>query len=170
MGSTFYYLAAPGTDTSVIEWFAALPEPPLIREDQQALLWFGPPGADERAADPAEQPVVTLFPPKEHREDVWTVGEVHFLAPRGRHPIVDVARVRFSRWLNAHTLVYRQPSAKAGCEEWNWQLRGSVRNIAPTVRALPTGEEALSAGVYFVAARDNATTVAAVIHEIDRLR
>ncbi|MGD8202424.1 hypothetical protein ACQE98_17420 [Ornithinimicrobium sp. W1679] len=170
MGSTFYYLGAPGTDSSVLEWFAALPEPPLIRNDQRALMWCEPLGVDERAADPAEQPVVTLFPPKEHREDVWTVGEVHFLAPRGRHPIFDVARARFYRWLNAHTLVYRGPTANGGCEEWNWQLRGSVRNIAPSVRALPSGEGTLRAGVYFVAARDNATTVAAVIQEIDRLR
>lgn len=169
MGSTFYYLAAPGTDTSVIDWFAALPEPPLIREDQ-ALLWFGPLGADQLAAKPAEQPVVTLFPPRAHREDVWTVGEVHFLAPKGRHPGLDHVRGRFGRWLNAHKLAFQQPSAHGGCEEWNWQLRGSVRNIAPAVRALPSGEEALSAGVYFVAARDNATTVAGVLHEVDRLR
>ncbi|MDT0213335.1 hypothetical protein Q9R29_05515 [Rothia sp. ARF10] len=169
MGSTFYYLAAPGTDTSVIDWFATLAEPPLVREDQ-ALLWFGPLGADELAASPAEQPVVTLFPPRAHREDVWTVGEVHFLASKGRYPDVDHVRARFSRWLNAHKLAFQRPSANGGCDKWNWQLRGSVRNVAPTVRALPSGEEALSAGVYFVAESDSATTVAAVLHEVDRLR
>lgn len=168
MGSTFYYLAAPGTDTSVIDWFAALPEPPIIREDQ-ALLWFGALGADALAADPAEQPVVTLLPPRAHREDVWTAGEVHFLAPVGRYSELDRARARFGRWLNGHPLVFQQPSAMAGFEEWNWQLRGSVRNVAPTVRALVSGNEALRAGVYFVSAGDDEAIVSAVLREIDRL-
>jgi len=169
VGSTFYYVAAPGADTSVIDWFRALAEPPLIREDQ-TLLWFGPLGADELAADPGQQPVVTLFPPRAHRDDLWTVGEVHFHASQGRHTSLDHVRVRFGRWLNAHTLAFQQRSAGRGYEEWNWQLRGSVRNIAPAVRALPSGEEALHSGVHFVAESDNEMTVAAVLHEIDRLR
>lgn len=169
MGSTFHYLAAPRTDTSVLDWFAALAEPPLVRQDR-ALLWFGAPGADVLAADPAEQPIVTLVPPRAHRQDVWTVGEVHFLGPRGRHPDLDRVRARFGRWLDTHELVFRQPSAGRGYEEWNRQLRGSVRNVARAVRALPSGEEALGSGVHFVAERDNEETVAAVLREIDRLR
>lgn len=169
MGSTFHYLAAPGTDTSVLDWFAALAEPPLVRQDR-ALLWFGPLSAEALDSDPAEQPVVTSFPPRAHRDDVWTVGEVHFLAPRGRHPGLDRVRARFARWLDAHELAFQQPSAGGRYEEWNRHLRGSVRNVARTVRALPSGAEALRSGVHFVAQRDNEETVAAVLREIDRLR
>lgn len=168
MGSTFYYLAAPDTDPSVDNWFAALLDPPRVRADK-TLLWFGASDVDP-AADRAEWPAATLFPPKRVRDDVWTIGEVHFLARRGLFPALDSAAARFGRWLRGHALVFRQPTSTHRVDEWNWQLRGSVRNIAPSIYALPSGEDALGSGTFFVASRDNSTTLAAVLREIDRLR
>ena len=167
MGSTFYYLTAPETDTSVVDWFAALADPPVIREDH-ALMWFGPLDVDE-AVDPAERPVMTLFPPRRVREDVWTVGEVHCLARGGLFPTVDRASADFGRWLRRHPVVFQQPTARGQVNDWNWFLRGSIQNIAPSIHALPAGEDALRAGVFFVADRDNEATVTAVLKEIDRL-
>lgn len=168
VGSTFYYLAEPETDGSVYDWFAALPEPPRVRRDS-ALLWFGSVDADV-GANQTEQPIITMFPPRRVRHDVWTVGEVHCLARRGLFPDLDSAAAKFGRWLKTHPLVFRQPNATQGVDEWNWQLRGSIRNVAPRIYALPSGEDALNSGNFFVADRDTPETVTDVLREIDRLR
>ncbi|WP_139980425.1 hypothetical protein [Nocardioides litoris] len=162
MGSTYHYLAAPGTDTLVPDRLAALLGPPSVRSGHGST-WAG-------TAGPPDRPVVSLFPPRQHRADVWTVGEVHFLGRRGLDPAADRARAGFARWWASYPVVFRQPSAAGGCDDWAWQLRGSVRNTTPVLRATPSGEEALGAGVFFVADGDDGPPVAAVLREMDRLR
>ena len=161
MGSTFQFIEAPGSPSSVLEWFRSLDAAPEeTPTDRGVLLYFrsfGPLVYDEtESIDAAKSPVVNVVLPYIGRDILWTVGEVHFLgtlAMSQNRSIRNVA-LSFARWIKAHELVYER-SLKAE-NPFAYYLEGSSKNWG-AIYAFPSGLAELKRGRYFVSDNDNET-------------
>jgi hypothetical protein len=159
MGTTYRYIEEPKSLSEVLEWFRALPRPPVEHPTPQgSVLYFrdmGPLVYDAKGAvDASKCPVVNLFTPKSKRGVLWTVGEVHFLATPLRRLFPDLHKIssQFSRWLTAKECIFTETSAS---NPFDYYLEGSVRNFDCPIFAFDSGLVAIRGGRYFVADRDN---------------
>lgn len=159
MGSTFYFIEAPGGPGSVLSWFRNLDRAPEETPTKRGVVLyfrhFGPLVYDhDGAVDAKRSPVVNLVLPQVRRDILWTVGEVHFLVTPQRtqsQSIDNVAR-SFARWLKKHDVAYDQ--ALKAENPLGYYLEGSSKNRG-TIYALPSGFSELKNGRYFVADQDN---------------
>ena len=158
MGSTHRFIADPAEPSEVLEWFRALGQAPIeVPSERGAVLSFpayGPPSyRADGSIDPLASPVVTVFHPRVRRGQLWTVGEVHFLATPLRQRFPELYRVNsaFGKWLARLECVY---SNKRPENPYNYYLEGSVGNYDPPVFAFASGLNALRNGRYFVADDD----------------
>lgn len=159
MGTTYRFIEEPRASSEVVEWFRALPHPPI--EDatpQGVVLYFremGPLVYDDKGQmDSCKCPVVNLILPQTKRGVLWTVGEVHFLATPLRQLFPELYKVssRFSRWLSARDCIFSRTS---GSNPYDYYLEGSVRNFDCPIYAFESGLAAIRRERYFVAERDN---------------
>jgi hypothetical protein len=159
MGTTYRYIEKPKSPSEVLEWFRALPQPPVEHPTPHGLVLYfrdmGPLVDDAKGAiDASKCPVVNLFVPKAKRGVLWTVGEVHFLATPLRQLFPDLHKIssKFSRWLSAKECVFTKTSVR---NPFDYYLEGSVRNFNRPIFAFESGLAAIRGGRYFVADGDN---------------
>jgi hypothetical protein len=154
MGSTHRFIADPSEQSEALNWFRSLGEPPVETLSERGLvlsfpaygtLSYGSGGG----IDPRSSPIVTVFLPRVRRGQLWTVGEVHFLASNLRQQFPDLHKVNvvFGKWLAQHECVFsnRRPD-----NPYSYYLEGSVQNYDPPVYAFESGLQALKNGRYFV--------------------
>ena len=159
MGTTYRFIEEPKKPSKVLEWFRALPQPPVEHETVHGVVLYfrelGPLVNDEKGAvDSSKCPVVNLFLPQVKLDVLWTVGEVHFLATplRKLFPELNKISLKFSRWLSACECVFTSTSEN---NPYDYYLEGSVRNFDCPIFAFESGLAAIRGGHYFVAERDN---------------
>jgi hypothetical protein len=157
VGSTFYFLETPKSESEVLAWFSALSEAPEASAfDWGTVLHFRHLGplilADDGSIDATLSPVVTFFPPRQVRGVFWTAGEVRFLTKGRTIPRMDALVRVFRSWIKNFEIVFEQ--RLSGCHDWDHYLEGSIQNVAPVIYALPSGREALSEEQYFISHRD----------------
>lgn len=158
MGSTHRFIADPADLSEVLAWFRSLPQAPTeTQSDRGTVLYFPAYGPlsfrVDGSIDPNTSPVVTVFLPRVRRGQLWTVGEVHFLATplRQKFPALHKLSLSLGKWLSQLDCVY---SNKQRDNSFDYYLEGSVRNYDPPVFAFESGLRALKAGRYFVADDD----------------
>ena len=160
MGSVFRYLEEPDAPSEVLAWFRRLPQAPKeIPTKRGVALYFTELGP-LYTADVAGSPVVSAFPPRVVRDDLWTVGELHVLPKKGAFPPLDRYARNLATWFAHHETVFSRE--KGATRKWHEQLQGSVRSYESAVYALPSGLLALEAGRVFVADDDSARVLAQV--------
>jgi hypothetical protein len=159
MGTSYRFIEEPKQSSEVVEWFRALPQPPVEHATAHGVvLYFREMGSlaydDKGEVDSEKCPVVNLFLPRAKRGVLWTVGEVHFLATPLRRLFPDLHKIRskFSRWLSARDCIFTNPIAIC---PYDYYLEGSIRNFDCPVYALESGLAAIRRERYFVAERDN---------------
>jgi hypothetical protein len=158
MGSSFFFIEAPGSHSDVLQWFRDLPQPPEETPTGYGLVLyfrgFGPLVVDGTGElDATRSPVVTLVMPVVRREILWTVGEVHFrstLYLDQNKSIQKVAR-SFSKWMKRHQQVYDQ--AINAENPLAYYIEGTAKNWG-SIYALPSGLAHLERGGYSVSHRD----------------
>jgi hypothetical protein len=158
MAATFRFLASPDEVQMVLDWFGALPEPPLVhpRPDGAAFFFklFGPlVMTTTNEVDVKQSPVVLLIRPQVRHGILWTAGEIQFLAERMRSTFPGLQKVltSFRQWLTAFPVVFRQPRLpETSGGPWDYYLEGGIRNVSDEIFALPRGLAALERGQYFV--------------------
>ena len=158
MGSTHRFIADPAEPSEVLAWFRALGQAPTETPSERGLVLsfpaYGPPAyREDGSIDPLASPVATVFLPRVRRGQLWTVGEVHFLATplRQRFPELHKVNLAFGKWLARLECAY---SNKRPDNPYNYYLEGSVQNYDPPVFAFASGLSALRNGRYFVADDD----------------
>jgi hypothetical protein len=158
MGSTHRFIADPAAPSEVLGWFRALGEAPTeVPSERGVVLYFRVYGPLSYCADgsinASASPVVTVFLPQVRRGQLWTVGEVHFLANplRQRFPELYEVSSAFGKWLARLECVY---SNKRADNPHNYYLEGSIRNYDPPVFAFASGLDALRNGRHFVSDGD----------------
>ena len=117
--------------------------------------------------DGSQSPVVNLVLPATRRAVLWSTGAVHFLTmPVGRFPEMARLRRSFTSWISQFPVAY---SPKRDVQnEYAYYLEGGSCE-AGLLYGLPSGMAALSAGQYFVGARDAETRLDKVCRTL-RLR
>lgn len=158
MATTYYFLEAPNQPSAALDWFRSLEAcPNEYPKDRGVLLHFdgfGPLGADGNGGfDVARSPLVSVFPPAVRLGELWTVGEVHFLARANEFPALEAMRRRFGRWLSAHPKVF---DGARPDDRYTYYLEGGIQSVASKIFALPSGLEAIQSGRYFVSDDANA--------------
>lgn len=155
MGATFRFIEEPSKHSEVLEWFRALPSPPVeVQTDRAVVLHFADCGPlayrPDGEINSKASPVVALFAPRVVRGVLWSVGEVHFLTTSvgTLYPALKKVSSHLSRWLSGFECVYSNRRAE---NEYSYYLEGSVKERDPPVFALASGLSALRAGRYFVA-------------------
>lgn len=158
MGATHRFIADPAEPSKVVEWFRALRHPPTEKLSEKGMVFsfpaFGPLAyRSDGSLDPLASPVATVLLPRVRRGQLWTVGEVHFLATplRQRFPELHKVNSAFGKWLADLDCVY---SNKRADNSYNYYLEGSVQNYDSPVFAFASGLNALRDGRYFIAEDD----------------
>lgn len=174
MSGSFNFIEAPDRPSAVMAWFRSLPKPPeeMVTESGVVLYFrhMGP--LDVRIdqigrVDGSRSPVVNLVLPATRRSILWSTGAVHFLTmPVGRFPEIGKIRRSFASWISQFPVAY-SPKRDAQ-NDYIYYLEGGSCE-AGLVYGLPSGMAALSAGQYFVGARDGDTRLDTVCRTL-RLR
>src|SRR5688572_3254157 len=105
MGGTYRFLATVEEGEAVLNWFRALPDPPVESPHTDGMLCyfrcFGP------LKSQSDSPLVNIFQPQRARGVLTSIGEVHFLAsPIAQFPELNRIAKQFRNWLFQFTRVY----------------------------------------------------------------
>lgn len=151
MGTSYRFLATVDEAVAVVDWFRALPEPPVEspRSDGVLLYFrsFGPLNSKD------DSPLVGINLPVRARGVLTSIGEVNFLAtPMTRFPQLNRVAQQFRKWLFANPRVYSH--RRDFVHEWDYYLEGTSKNWDGDIYALPNGMTALRRGEYFIAHHD----------------
>ncbi len=154
MGSTHRFIADPAEPPEVLEWFRSLSQPPTETPSERGVvLSFSAHGVysyrPDGSIDPRRSPVATVFLPRVRRGQLWTVGEVHFLATplRQQFPRLYKVSSAFAGWLAQNDCVHSRERPE---NAYSYYLEGSVRNYDSPIFAFQSGLHALHNGRYFV--------------------
>jgi hypothetical protein len=174
MGATYRFLAIGDEVDAVLDWFRRQPDPPeVLGEPYGHLLYFRGMGPlaqmpDGPGIDVKRSPPVSLYRPSLRRGALWSTGEAHFLPTPLRRicPPLQALSLRFKKWLSGFELVFSGDLSWSG--EWNYYLKGSVRNCDVPVFALPLAAQALRQGQYFIGWSDNDATLDTLCRSLRR--
>ena len=148
----YNYIAEPGTNSEVLDWFASLGRPQSeITTALGSILYFPEFGELMRDASGAiigeRSPVVLLNVPRVQRGILWTVGEVKFLAdPISKFPGFHMIERNFKKWLSSRPLIF----SHSGPHDFDYYLEGGSRNFSREIYAFDSGLQAIQGGRYFV--------------------